>query len=182
MQTLVIGKLRRPHGIHGAIKVESYSGEAEHFRSLTEATLVSGNKTRSVRIVSATVHNCVPVLTFEGVETPEAARHLTGWEVRVPRADAAALGVDEYYSDDLVGVTVYVDEAVWGRVVAVIDGSQAPLLEIERVDPQSTAESTEARVTGNQRILVPFMERFVNTAGIEAGRLEITERWILDSE
>ncbi len=170
MQTLLIGILRRPHGIHGAIKVETYSGEAEHFLNLSEVTLVSGNREKPLRIASAAVHNGVPVLSFEGVETPEAVRQLTGWEIRVPQSDAVALGVDEYYADDLVGVTVSVDGVICGRVVAVIDGSQAPLLEIERCGADS------------QKVLVPFMERFVGNVDIEAGRMEIKERWILDSE
>jgi 16S rRNA processing protein RimM len=173
MSTLLIGMIRRPHGIHGSLKVESYSGESRHFRDLEVVELVSAGQSREARIRSVEVHNGIPVLTFHGVDTPEAARKLTGWEIRVPRNSAAPLGEDEFYANELVGLTVQTDGSTRGRVVAVIEGSQAPLLEITLTTDGGTPSGT---------VLVPFMNEYVGTVDLKAGQLEIRTPWILDSE
>ena len=56
-----------------------------------------------------------------------------------------------------------------GSVLSVIEGSQAPLLEIGLAD-------------GGKNALVPFMERFVGDVDSVIGRIKINERWILDTE
>jgi 16S rRNA processing protein RimM len=169
MATVVIGRVRKPHGVRGAVKVESYSGEATHFRTLTAVELVRDNHVRPMEITSVAVHNGVPVIQFAGIDTPEAARVFSGWEIRVERDKAAKLGDNEYYVADLVGATVLVNGERAGRVRAVVDGAQAPLLEVELS-------------AGGVPVLVPFMERFVGDVNIDAGQIEISERWILDTE
>ncbi len=173
MSTLFIGVLRRPHGIRGALKVESYSGEYEHFRNLKEVELVFNGHVREARIRSVEVHNAVPVITFVGVETPEEARKLTGWEIQVPRTAAAPLAKDEFYNVDLVGLNVFADGVCRGTVTAVIDGGQASLLEIA-ID--QSGEDTSGKV------LVPFMEEYVGTVDLQTDRLDIRKPWILDFE
>ena len=66
-------------------------------------------------------------------------------------------------------MNVFVKAERAGRVVSVIEGSQAPLLEIE--------------VAGDGKVvLVPFMERFVGVVDTVEKQIEINERWILDTE
>ncbi|MDA3950993.1 MAG: ribosome maturation factor RimM [Spirochaeta sp.] len=169
MSTVVIGRVRKPHGVRGAVKVESYSGEAGHFRALETVELVRDGRVRPMEIISVAVHNGVPVVQFRGIDTPEIARTISGWEIRVDREQAAKLDTNEYYAADLVGSIVVVDGEQAGRVRAVVDGSQAPLLEVELSD-------------GRSPVLIPFMDRFVGDVDTVAGRIEINERWILDIE
>lgn len=172
MPSMRIGALRRPHGVRGAVKVESYSGESDHFRTLREIELVGPRDERVVMTVSSVaVHNGVPVLTFDEVDTPESIRRYSGWEIVVERTAAAPLNDDEYYVADLIGAEVVVGNDRVGTVIAVAEGAQAPLLEMRR---------TESPDSGT--VLIPFMERFVGTVDVVGGRVELKERWILDSE
>ncbi len=169
MDTLTIGVLGKPRGVHGDMRVRSYSGEVEHFRALEDVVLVRGDTSRRARVKDVRVVQGLPVIRFEGVETPEAARSLVGWEISVPRECAAPLGPDEYYWNDLVGCRVTVDGIERGRVIAVVEGTQAPLLEV--------APSSE---TPSSTVLVPFMSPFVGAVDIEGATVAVERSWILE--
>jgi 16S rRNA processing protein RimM len=123
-----------------------------------------------VEVLSVAVHGTTPVLRFDGVETPEAARKLTGCEIVVPREAAAGLQSGEYYVVDLVGLVVRANGEVRGTVTSVVEAAQAPLLEIEPAHG------------GGRPALVPFMDRYVGLVDLAAGSIEVREPWILDFE
>lgn len=165
---LLIGVIGRPHGVHGALRVRSYSDETEHFRRLERVTAERDGRTRDLTVRDVQVTGRMPVLRFDGVETPEEARRLTGWELRVPRDQAAPLGPEEYYYADLIGLRVVSDAGDHGTVRAVFDAPQAPLLEV---------------VPGSGRpALVPFMEVYVRSVSPERGEVVLEAPWIVDTE
>ena len=51
-QTLTVGIIRAVHGLAGKVKVESTSGETQHFFTLTDVTLRKGEKEIRQRIES----------------------------------------------------------------------------------------------------------------------------------
>ena len=134
MDELSIGTVGRPHGVHGEVRVRSHSGESAHFRDLQEVTLVRGEARRSMVISEIRIVGNTPVVRFEGVDSPERAQTLTGWEIVVPRERAAPLSNDEYYVHDLVGCDLIYGEEAVGTVAGVIEAPQAPLLEVRRCD------------------------------------------------
>lgn len=158
--------------MRGAIKVESYSGESEHFRSLHEIALVRGTEQRNVCVTTVAVHNGTPVLQFEGIDTPEDAKRYNGWEIVVPRDLAAPTRENEYYIEDLIGASLRYHGEHVGTIASVVEGGQSQLLEV-RVS--ETAGSKKV-------VLIPFMDRFIGTVDVEAGIVELRERWILDTE
>jgi 16S rRNA processing protein RimM len=168
MSEVRIGVIGRPHGVHGAVKIRTYSGEVDHFRSLCEVEVERDGRRRRYTITDVRVQGMTPVLTFEGIDSPEAARLLTGGELCVPANSAAPLGNDEFYLRDLVGCAVSSGATDHGVVVGVIDAAQAPLLEVELTD-------------GTVR-LVPFMRVYVGDVDIEGRRIELETPWILDIE
>jgi 16S rRNA processing protein RimM len=170
---IAIGAVRGPHGIHGAVKVHSFSGETGHFRALTEVELRHGEHRQRMAIRSVTVQHRTPVLQFAGVETPEAARRWSGYEIRVPRDQAAPLATDEYYVDDLVGMDLVAGNTAVAVVTAVCDGAQAPLLEVRRLGDAGPEGPT---------LLVPFMDRFVGPVDPEKRRIPLEAPWVLDTE
>jgi 16S rRNA processing protein RimM len=170
MEELRIGVLGKPHGVHGALKIRTYSDEVDHFRDLTKLVLEKGGHRQTVVIREMKVHGRTPVVSLDGVMSPEDAQHYTGWEICVPRERAAALEADEYYLADLVGVSVSSDEGHHGTVVAVVEAPQAPLLEVQLED--ATAKSA----------FVPFMQVYVRSVDTEAKQIILETPWILDTE
>lgn len=166
-----IGRFGKPHGVHGALRIVSFSGEIEHFRSLagTTVTCVRETSRTEVAIVTVAIHHRTPVVTVAGVKTPEDARALVGYEIEVARSAAAPLNTDEYYVADLVGCELTVDGGVVGTIVGVADGAQAPLLEIQR------------GLAGEKTVFVPFMSVYIGDVDVAGRTVALEEPWILDS-
>jgi 16S rRNA processing protein RimM len=166
-ERVAIGAVRRPHGIQGAVKIVSFSGETEHFSRLREVELRSGGVCRRFAVDSVEIHDRTPVITFAGISSPEEARSLSGWEIWVPTDHAAALGPDEYYVTELIGMCLVAQDGEKGEIVAVADGAQAPLLEVE---------------WQGRTALVPFMDPFIGVVDRADRTVELLTPWVLDTE
>ena len=96
---------------------------------------------------------------FDGVDTREAARALTGWEVWVARQNATPLHENEYYLADLCGAEVFQEGRRVGVLAAILPGGPSDLLEIG--------------ADGGERFFVPFLTRFVPVVDIAGRRIEL---------
>lgn len=163
---LAIGRLGSPHGVQGFLRVQSYSGEVAHFADLGEILLTREGERRTVRVEESRVSGPDVLLRLAGSACPEEARAWTGWEILVPRSRAAPLGPGEYYIADLAGCDLVFAGASVGTVEAVLEGGEAPLLEIRR---------TPART-----VLVPFRKEFIGEVDTAGRRIELLADWILE--
>ncbi|MFW6289139.1 MAG: ribosome maturation factor RimM [Spirochaetota bacterium] len=162
---LVIGRVRTAHGVRGELKVESMSGETDHFGSLATVTLVSGDRRHELAVEGVRVVHRAVLLKLAGVDSPEDAKRWRGWEIVAPRRYAAPLREGEYYYGDLVGLRVLCDGTERGVVADVWEGGETVLLGIELPE-------------GGQR-LVPFQAAFVGEVDLEAGALELLNDEVL---
>ena len=165
-ELLAIGRLGSPYGVQGFLHVQSYSGETEHFTALGEVQLVREGERRSVLVEKSRLTGPDVLLKLSGCSNPEQARIWTGWEILVPRSRAAPLGPDEYYIADLEGCGVVLAGEIVGSVEAVLEGGEAPLLEIRRA--------------AGRTILVPFRKEFIGTVDTSGRRIELLVDWILE--
>jgi 16S rRNA processing protein RimM len=107
---VALGRVVRPHGIRGEVKVAPYNPDSETLPDLTEGyLLVSGKAPREIRILSVRAQNRLFLMKFEGAETRDDAEALVGAELAVPRDRLPAPGEGEVYLVDLLGLPV-VDE------------------------------------------------------------------------
>jgi 16S rRNA processing protein RimM len=104
---IIIGKAVKPFGVKGEMKIEPMTDFPERFRGLRRVYLVSpaGREivcdVRSVRYAGET-----PVLLFDGYDSPEKARSLNGWFVKLPEEEAIPLPEGTYYWFELIGMEV----------------------------------------------------------------------------
>ncbi len=133
-QVLATGTVRAPHGVKGYVKVRPFSDDFEHFFSLKEVTLQRDGKLRKVEIESVQNHAGELLLKFKGIDSPEDARFISGWDILVPREQASKLGKGEVYTADLLGMKLVYDNEEVGSVVSTVDGAQALLLEVLALD------------------------------------------------
>lgn len=164
---VALARLVDTHGTRGEIKAHSLSGETEHLLHLPHGEVRRAGTRVAVEIESARTNKKEVLFRFVGVATIEDAQPYLGGELWAPREYGARRSSGEYYVRDLVGMSVLSDGGVVGSVVAVYDGTQAPLLEVHH---------------GSARSLVPFMDEYVGTIDEEQRTLEITKRWVLDFE
>lgn len=103
------------------------------------------------------------VLKFQGIETIDEAESLLRGEVQIPRQDRAQLEEGATYVSDLVGCELFEIHGSETRKVGVVSdvdfsAGEAPLLVVR----------------GDREYLVPFVERFIQTADFAAKRIAMT--------
>ena len=162
----MIGRVRKPHGVHGELKVESLSGELDHFKRLTVLILQQGDRRVEVSIERLRTASGLALIKLVGVDTPEVAKQWRGWDVVVSRELAAPLGEGEFYYADLVGLSVQIAGKSVATILNVLDGGPWPFLEVETHQ-------------GEKRI-VPFEEHFVGAIDLEGASLELLDAEVLE--
>jgi len=167
MSKITIGKVRTSVGVHGYFKVLSYSGEIAHFKKLKghEVEFVLNGKSRLLTVEDIRMSGSNLTIKVTGIDGPEDARKLSGWEMITERSKAAALKKGEFYNTDLIGCKlVNLEKQAVGTIKSIFDNSVSDLLEVE------TDEGTK---------LIPFMDRYIGRVDIESGTIELLEEWLL---
>lgn len=155
---VLIGRLGRPHGLRGHLLLIPESDHPDRFRPGARLTLDSGD--------TVTVSDFRPsgpgyIVAFAGHEDRTAAERLRGLQVFIPAHQRRALETDEYWPDELVGLTVR-DQAgtIRGRVRAVDDEAPQPRLVVS---------------TPNGDRLVPLVAALVTEISMSQGYLVIDD-------
>jgi 16S rRNA processing protein RimM len=107
---VAVGRVGRPHGVRGEVRVDLGSGTADGFERYGRLFLRGpSGEAAPARVEAWRPHGRLLLVKFSGVDTPEAARGLTNRDLCVDRAELPPLGPDEYYHGDLLDCSV-VDE------------------------------------------------------------------------
>ena len=101
MDLLSIGILQRNHGVKGAFKIKSFSGENDHFCQLKEIFIKISNKTEKLKVewVKKAPNNLL--MKFQGIDSPEAGRKYRNLQIWVDRQYACPIKDGEYYWADV---------------------------------------------------------------------------------
>ena len=196
-QLLIIGIIRGTHGLAGKFKVESTSGECEHFFDLDEVTLRKDTieKTYKVESVEGNVNSLI--MKCAGINSPEDAKKLSGSEILVPRNKACPLNEGEFYVEDLKqcklvylpnekkpaklsGLAENTESAIIaGTITDVLEGGAGKLLEVELSESLNIASDSTDK-SKPKRVLVPFKKEFIGTVDIKDKVIQLMHLWILE--
>ena len=152
-ESLDAGHVGRPHGLDGSFYVTR--PRAELLRKGSAVT-VAGERREIVRRAGTEAR---PILRLAGCESREAAEALRGQPLLVARAEAPALGPDEWWPEELEGCRVRDGSAAVGVVVGV------------RALP--SCEVLEVRREGGDELLVPLVRDAVRSVDVEAGEIDV---------
>jgi len=112
---LAVGKLRRPHGVHGEILMEVWTDFPERLRP--GSVLYVGPDRLPLQIRTCRWHGKHLLVSFEGYTDRDTVGVLRNLWVLVPTADRQPLPEGEYYHHELIGLRVLTDE---GRDLGVL--------------------------------------------------------------
>ncbi len=101
---LVVGKLRRPHGVHGELWMDVLTDFPE--RLLPGLTVYAGENHQALRIHLCRSHGSSLLITFEGFSDPEMSGALRNELVYVRADDIPRLPEGEYYHHQILGLRV----------------------------------------------------------------------------
>ena len=105
---LVVGKIRRPHGVKGEMIMEIITDFPERLNPGLEVFL--GEQYLPKKIRSCRLNGETLLLTFDGIDTPESAGELRNKYVYVPAKDSPELEDGEYYHHQILGLDVITDD------------------------------------------------------------------------
>jgi 16S rRNA processing protein RimM len=145
---LLVGMVRRPHGLKGELSVEPLTSFPERFVPGLSLVWTRGSEERPLRINGVRPQGRNLLLTFEGVLDVDAARGLAGGELSVSKGEAFPLPEGVHYSHELAGLPCFDPKGTpLGQAVRLEQTPGGPLLEID---------------TPKRRgVLVPFVEGIV---------------------
>ncbi len=198
---MIVGIIRGTHGLAGTCKIESTSGEYDHFLELTDVTLRKGSITKQIEIES--VEGCASslLITFKGIDSIDEAAKYSGFEIIVPKDKACPLQKGEYYVEDLKSCSlVYFENGkktgkkelaensapiTMGYITDVLEGGAGDLLEVSLTESldvlQNSTDKDENRTSSKDRkVLVPFRKEFIGTVDIKSKTIQLMHLWILE--
>ena len=119
-QFLVVGRVTRPHGVRGELRVEIHTDYPERFA--VHDTLYLGPSLVPYKLKSHRFHHDVVLLTLEGIVDRAQAEPLRNQWMWIPIEDAVPLEEGEFYAYQAIGLRVVTDEGVeLGHIVEIIE-------------------------------------------------------------
>ena len=156
---VTIGHVRRAHGLRGDVVVHSDSDHPERF--VPGAVLYGdGDRSRPFEVARASSHSDGLLVGFAGVSDRDAAEAIRGMTLTIPLTERRSLDPDEFWLDDLIGVTA-VDPA--GAVLGIVTGVEFGAAQDRIVVTASDGSPVE----------VPFVAALVPDVSLESGRIVI---------
>ena len=105
---VLVGKVSKPHGIKGQLKIYPYSGSSESFQSYSRVMLTSpdGQSHGWFDVTTCRSQGKFAVIAIQGIDNRTKAEAVAGFDVWVDRNLLPLLTDDEYYWQDLIGKDV----------------------------------------------------------------------------
>jgi 16S rRNA processing protein RimM len=148
------GRVGRPHGLDGSFLVAEPN--AALLRSTDTVKLADGERA----IDRLAGHDARLILRLAGCADREAAEALRGQILLVARGRAPELEQDEWWAEDLEGLSVGDGERTVGTVKRLLALPSCEVLEVERSE-------------GGEPLLVPLVSDAVRTVDLEGKRIDI---------
>ena len=155
---VVIGRVNRAHGVHGEVRVQTYSDEVGSLSHYDKLYVQPRNGVRELFTVeSHRPQGNFALLKFKGIHHREAARDLHGADILIERDWMPPLEPDEYYWSDLVGLKIVdIEGRDLGLVKQLISTGADDLLVFEK---------------DFEEYYLPFCEEIIRSVDLEAGRI-----------
>ncbi|MCL1916891.1 MAG: ribosome maturation factor RimM [Peptococcaceae bacterium] len=117
---VLVGRVAKPQGIAGEIKVYPLTDDVNRFCRLREVILTRDDRAEIHRLVRARVDQGYAFLTLEGVDSRDLAERYRGCDVRIHHRDVPPLK-DRWYYFELEGMQVYEHDVLLGTLAKVLE-------------------------------------------------------------
>ena len=150
---LVVGRLGRPHGVHGEISVEVRTDEPE-LRFAKGSKLSVKESNNQLTVLSSRWHQEKMLVKFEEITDRDLANEIKGKTLTI-KIDPNSIETkkDQYYEFQLAGLKVIdKNDKTLGQIKEVITNLAQDLLVVETVD--------------KREVLVPFVKQIVTNVDL----------------
>lgn len=156
---LVLGRVRKPHGLKGEVSITSYAESPLIFKKIKRVFLRQNNRPpKEYQIYKVREHGKFVLLRLEDVLDRDQAELLRGADIlalkeEVPKEE------DEVFFEDIIGCSVYLPDMTYIGVVKDVKRYPQEIWEILDVD--------------EKEILFPAIDEFVLKLDVEKGEIVI---------
>jgi 16S rRNA processing protein RimM len=158
---LVVGRIRRPHGIRGELSVEVRTDDPEDRFVVGRALRTDPAERGPLTVSSRRWHSRSLLVAFEEIGDRDAAEELRGTWLVVDSSEIGPTGdPDEFHDHELIGLAAV---TVGGEAVGVVTDVRHHGQDLLVLEPAA----------GRADLLVPFVTAIVPEVDVAAGRLVI---------
>ncbi len=151
-----LGRILKPQGIRGEVKVEAYTDDIGRFDYLEHVYVKEAGEMRRVAVEARRMDNAFAYLKLEGVPDRNAAEAMRGQYLYIDRKNAAKLPEGRHYIEDMIGLEV-VDTN--GQNLGVL------------AEVIQTGAADVYRVSGKRGMMFPSVPQVVLKTDVEAGNI-----------
>ena len=159
-ERVAVGRVRRPHGVRGELRVEVLSDNEQRFEPGSQLWLsTEGQASRQVRVIGRRFDKADVLLTLEGFDQRDQVEPLRGALFEVPREQVPAAEDGTYYYFELEGCRCR-DRTLGdlGTVVDLLEDGGGLLLVVRN---------------GESEVPIPFVARFLQRVDVERGEIDL---------
>jgi len=103
----IVGRVLKPKGLKGILKVEIITSFPEHFQELAEISVKNGLEWQAYSIETVQFRDRFAFIKLNGIDSVEQAEMLRNQFLYISEADLMPLNDGEYYIHDLIGLSVF---------------------------------------------------------------------------
>ncbi len=160
MDLIAYGKVIKPHGLSGEVKVLPFSGEFSSFKNFSKLyiSLENNNPPKFTISRSRNQKNHI-IVKLKDIDSIDEAEKLKGLMVFIDKEELPEKEEDEYYWFELIGMDVFnTEDELIGKVKDLMDNSAQPILVIKN---------------NSDEILVPMVDKFVKDIDTKNSKIVI---------
>lgn len=155
---IVVGKIRRPHGLHGETLVEVWTDFPE--RLVPGMRLYAGDHHRPLTIANIRPHHQGMLILFQELNSPEASGEYRNNLLYVRTDGIPQLPEGEYYHHQLLGLHVLTDKDVsLGTITQILETGSNDVYII--------------RSPAGEEILLPAIDSVILEINLESGQMVV---------
>lgn len=157
---LLIGKVIRPHGLNGLLRIHSYAVSPETFLTAGIVLLKTEQSGLSeYKVISINSHRNAYLMKLEGVSSLEDAERYRGAELFIRKDTLKREGADEYFWFELIGIKVFLDSGRFlGTLREIIDTGSNDIFVVKEGDNEFLIPALHGIVLkidpGNKRMII----------------------------
>ncbi len=158
MDFLAVGKVLKPQGVKGELKVEPLTRSPERFLEL-EKVFSDARGNKELKICGVRFQKNLVFLKIEGIDSIEGAEQLRNKLLFIPASWRKELPRGEYYIYELIGIEVFTgngERLGTLKEVMSLPGNDVFLVEKE-----------------DEEILIPALKKVVKKVDLDRGQMEV---------
>lgn len=129
---IVVGQIGSTYGVKGWVKILSFTESINNIVEYQPWYIENGTGWKPLKVEDATEYGKGLIVKLAGFEVPETVKVLSGKKIAILRSQLPKLDKNEYYWDDLKGLTV-IDQhgTVLGKVIYLLETGSNDVLVVK---------------------------------------------------